>query len=76
MREHPLNHLSSFEMNDQYRHPENSAPQAMLAQLDLVEINRIVLCSSGLEDVHSRDQENTSGRPGRKRLRGTSEQER
>ena len=26
VREHPLTHLSSFEMNDQYRHPENSAP--------------------------------------------------
>ena len=48
----------------------------MLARLELVGINRIELRSSGLEVVHSRGQENTSGRPGRKRLRGTNGQER
>ena len=37
--------------------PKTVLHQAMLAQLDLVEINRIVLCSSGLEDVHNRDRE-------------------
>ena len=43
----------------------------MLAQLDLVEINRIELCSSGFEVVRNRGQENTSGRPN-----GTNGQER
>ena len=47
--------------------PKTVLPQATLAQLDLEEIGRIVLCSSGLEVVHSRDKENTSGRPGRKK---------
>ena len=37
--------------------PKTVLPQAMLAQLDLVENNRIALCSSGLEDVLNRDRE-------------------
>ena len=43
--------------------PKTVLPQAMLAQLDLVENNRIVLCSSGLEDVHNRDRETRPNAP-------------
>ena len=35
----------------------------MLAQLDLVEIKRIVLCSSGLDEVLNRDQETRPAAP-------------
>ena len=71
VREHPLNHLSSFEVSDHPAIPKTVLPQAMLAQLDLVVNERIVLCRSGLGEVHNRDREDTSGRPGRK---GSAEQ--
>ena len=48
----------------------------MLARVEQVGYNRIELCSSGLEVVRSRGQENTSGRQNRQRLRGTTGQER
>ena len=80
-RSTPMNHPVNSWPRDVTRSPRPGTPKTvsdhtMLAQLDLVEINRIELCGSGLEVVRSRGQENTSGRPGRKRLRRTSEQER
>ena len=50
--------------------------ETMLARLELVNINSVGLPSRELEDVLSRDRENTSGRPDRKRLRGTTGQKR